>query len=60
LRQCAGCQLGLDKGTQVAGSTVLDAEYGMQVTVVLDDHAGAKLGGRNSHCSMNLLLIAGK
>jgi hypothetical protein len=29
---------------------VLDAEHGMQIIVVLDDHAGAELGRRNRHC----------
>jgi hypothetical protein len=34
---------------------VLDAEHGMQIIVVLDDHAGAKLGGGNRHATDNLL-----
>jgi hypothetical protein len=34
---------------------MLDAKDGMQIIVVLDDHAGAKLGGRDSHCLENLL-----
>src|SRR5579863_108903 len=42
-------QFGLNEGAQVAGSTVLDAKNGMQIIVMLDDHAGAKLGRRNSH-----------
>ena len=42
-------QLGLDEGAQIARGTVLDAEHGMQVIVVLDDHAGAHLGGWNRH-----------
>ena len=33
-------QLGLDEGAQVAGRAVLDAENGVQIIVVLDDHAG--------------------
>jgi hypothetical protein len=28
---------------------VLDAENGVQIIVVLDDHAGTKLGGRDRH-----------
>jgi hypothetical protein len=43
-------QLGLDKGAQVAGRAVLDGEYGVQIIVVLDDHAGTQLGGRDRHC----------
>jgi hypothetical protein len=27
----------------------------MQIVVVLDDHAGAKLGGGDSHCWVSLL-----
>src|SRR5713101_941226 len=53
LEHGAGAQvaeLGLDESAQVAGSTVLDAEHGMQIIVVLDDHAGAELGRRNRHC----------
>jgi hypothetical protein len=33
-------QLGLDEGAKVAGGAVLNAEDGMQIIVVLDDHAG--------------------
>jgi hypothetical protein len=29
---------------------VLDAEDGMQVIIVLNDHAGTELGGGNGHC----------
>jgi hypothetical protein len=29
----------------------------MQIVVVLDDHAGAKLGGGDSHCWVSLLKI---
>ena len=43
-------QLRLDESAEVAGGTVLDAEYGMQVIVVLDDHAGTELGRWNRHC----------
>ena len=43
-------QFGLDEGPQIAGSPVLDAEYGVQIIVVLDDHAGAQLCGRDRHC----------
>ena len=43
-------QLGLDEGAQIARGAVFDAEDGMQIIVVLDDHAGTKLGGRNGHC----------
>jgi len=43
-------QLGLDEGTKVAGRAVFDAEYGMQIIIVLDDHAGAQLSGRDRHC----------
>jgi hypothetical protein len=43
-------ELGLDESTQVARSAVLNAEHGMQIIVVLDDHAGAHLGRRNRHC----------
>ena len=42
-------QLGLDEGTQVAGRAVFDAENGVQIIVVLDDHAGTQLGGRDRH-----------
>jgi hypothetical protein len=28
---------------------VLDGEYGVQIIVVLDDHAGTELGGRDRH-----------
>jgi hypothetical protein len=28
---------------------MLDAEYGMQITIVLDDHAGTELGRWNRH-----------
>src|SRR4029077_5138636 len=48
-------QLGLDEGAQVARRTVLDAEHGMQIVVVLDDHAGTELGGRNRHAADCLL-----
>src|SRR5271154_686108 len=48
-------QFGLDEGAQIARRAVLHAEDRMQIIVVLDDHAGAKLGGRDSHCGMNLL-----
>src|SRR4029077_13192715 len=48
-------ELGLNEGAQVAGRAVLDAEHGVQIIVVLDDHAGAKLGGRNRHATDNLL-----
>jgi hypothetical protein len=30
---------------------VLNGEYGVQIIVVLDDHAGAQLRGRDRHCS---------
>jgi hypothetical protein len=42
-------QLGLDEGAQVTRSAVFDAEYGVQIIVVLDDHAGTHLGGRDRH-----------
>jgi hypothetical protein len=29
---------------------VFDGEYGVQIIVVLDDHAGAQLRGRDRHC----------
>ena len=43
-------QLCLDEGAQVPMSTVLDAENGMQIIVVLNDHAGTELGRWNRHC----------
>src|SRR5450759_2952685 len=43
-------QLSLDEGAQVARGTVFDAEHGMQVVVVLNDHAGTELGRWNRHC----------
>ncbi len=48
-------QLGLDEGAQVAGRAVLDPEHGVQIIVVLDDHAGTQLGGGNRHATDNLL-----
>jgi len=42
-------QLGLNKCPQVAGGAVFDAEDGVQIIVVLDDHARTKLGGRDRH-----------
>src|SRR5579863_383726 len=42
-------QLGLDEGAQVAGRTVFDGKYGVQIIVVPDDHAGTHLGGRDRH-----------
>ena len=42
-------QFGLNEGPQVARRPVLDAEYGVQIIVVLDDHAGAQLGCRDRH-----------
>ena len=48
-------QFCLNEGAQVARSAVLDAENRMQIVVVLDDHAGAKLGGGDSHCWVSLL-----
>ena len=42
-------QLGLDEGAQVAGSAVFDAEHGVQIIVVLDDHTGTELCGRDRH-----------
>jgi hypothetical protein len=45
----------LDESAQVTGGAVLDAENGVQIIVVLDDHAGAKLGGGDSHCWVSLL-----
>ena len=42
-------QLGLDEGAQVAGGPVLHAEDGVQIVVVLDDHARTHLGGGNRH-----------
>jgi hypothetical protein len=42
-------QFGLDESTQVAGRAVFDAENGVQIIVVLDDHAGTQLGGRDRH-----------
>src|ERR1035437_6491623 len=53
LKHGAGAQVaqfGLDKSAQVARGTVFDAEHGMQVIVVLDDHAGTELGRWNRHC----------
>jgi hypothetical protein len=29
---------------------VFNAEYGVQIIIMLDDHAGAQLGGRDRHC----------
>ena len=46
-------QLGLDEGAQVAGRAVLDREHGVQIIVVLDDHAGTKLCGRDRHRDRN-------
>src|ERR1700690_2014173 len=43
-------QLGLDKGAEIAGGTVLDGEHGMQIIVELNDHAGTELGRGNRHC----------
>src|ERR1700733_105056 len=43
-------QLGLDESAQVARRAVFDAEYRVQIIVVLDDHAGTQLGGRDRHC----------
>ena len=42
-------QLGLNKSAQVTGRAVFYAENGVQIIVVLDDHAGTKLGGRDRH-----------
>src|ERR1019366_429531 len=42
-------QFGLDKSAQIARGAVFDAEHGMQVIVVLDDHAGTELGRWNRH-----------
>ena len=42
-------QLGLDESSQVAGRAVFHAEHGVQIIVVLDDHAGTELGGRDRH-----------
>ena len=44
-------QFRLYKGTQISWRAVLYAEHGMQIIVVLDDHAGTELGGWNRHCS---------
>ena len=33
-------QLGLDEGAKIAGRTMLDAENGMQIIIVFDDHSG--------------------
>jgi hypothetical protein len=30
---------------------VFNGEYGVQIIIVLDDHAGAQLDGRDRHCS---------
>src|SRR6185437_6425862 len=52
LEHGAGAQVaefGLDEGAKIARRPVLDAEHGVQVVVVLDDHAGAELGRGNRH-----------
>ena len=43
-------QFGLDEGAQIARGTMFDAKNGMQIIVVFDNHAGAKLGCGDSHC----------
>src|ERR1700722_20475586 len=43
-------ELRLNKGAEIARRAVLDAEHGVQVIVVLDDHAGTELGRWNRHC----------
>ena len=48
-------QLGLDERAQVAGRAVFYAEDGVQIIVVLDDHARAKLGRWNRHAAEVLL-----
>src|ERR1700722_8641222 len=48
-------QFGLDKGAQVAGCAVFHAENGVQIIVVLDDHARTELGGRDRHRLKTLL-----
>src|SRR5579864_8573589 len=42
-------QLGLDESAKIARRAVLHTEHGMKVIVVLDDHAGAELRGRDRH-----------
>jgi len=39
-------KLGLNKGAQVAGRAVLDAENGAQVVFVLDNHTPGAFGSR--------------
>src|SRR5277367_5903228 len=48
-------QLGLDKGAQVARRAMLDGKDGMQLVVVLDDHARTHLCGGNRHKGKKLL-----
>src|SRR5580704_11153094 len=42
-------QFGLNEGPQVAGRAVFDGKNRVQIIVVLDDHAGTQLGGRDRH-----------
>src|SRR5208282_1737595 len=52
LEHGAGAQIAqfrLDECAQVARRAMVDAEHGMQIIVVLNDHAGTKLGGRDRH-----------
>ena len=48
-------QFGLNEGTQVTRGAVLDAENGMQIVIVLDDHAGTKLRSGDRHYRVRLL-----
>src|SRR6202521_3115109 len=50
-KRCSNmAQFRLDESAEVARGAVLNAENGMQVIVVLDDHAGTELGCWNRHC----------
>src|SRR6202521_289009 len=50
-KRCSNmAQFRLDESAEVARGAVLNAENGMQVIVVLDDHAGTELCCLNRHC----------
>jgi hypothetical protein len=51
-------QLCLNESAQIAGCPVFHAEHGMEIIVVLDDHARAKLGRGNGHGWLILPMIA--
>ena len=48
-------QLGLDESAKIARRAVLNAKHRMQIIIVFDDHARAKLSSRNRHCWVELL-----